>query len=92
MAHADDATIEADRGRAVSGARPLAAYIFNDEEKWRSVYALPREEFGLIELAGRLTGFTGWIDRALAARAKAGKRRKRRTTERQQQQQDQAAE
>jgi hypothetical protein len=65
------------RGRAIPGAKALARYIYNDEKKWRSVYGLPREEFGLIDLNGSLTGFENWINGALLARARAGKRRQR---------------
>jgi hypothetical protein len=63
------------RGRALAGARAIAAYIWDDEEQWRSVYSLPRHEYGLMELSGKVTGFTGWIDLALASRV--GRKRRR---------------
>jgi hypothetical protein len=66
------------RGRAIHGAKALARYIYSDESRWRAVYGLPREEFGLIELSGMLTGFENWVDAAILARAKAGKRRQAR--------------
>jgi len=69
---------EHDRGRPLSGAAALAAYIFGDERRRGAVYQLPRDEFGLIILGGEITGFTGWIDAALAARARAGGKRPRR--------------
>jgi hypothetical protein len=50
--------------------------LLGDEEQWRSIYSLPREEFGLIDLNGKLTGFTGWIDHAVTSRV--GKKRRRR--------------
>jgi hypothetical protein len=67
---------ETPRGRTLTGAREVAGYVWDDEEKWRSVYLLPRDEFGLIELNGKITGFSGWIDAALAARARTGKKRR----------------
>ncbi len=67
-----------DRGQAVIGAAALAGYIFGDEAKARCIYALSRAEFGLIDLGGRVMGYTKWIDRALTERAKAGRKRRRR--------------
>jgi hypothetical protein len=64
------------RGRALPGARAIASYLWDDEEQWRTVYSLDRDEFGLMILGARITGFTGWIDAALAARV--GKKRPRR--------------
>jgi hypothetical protein len=64
------------RGRMLRGAQEIAAYLLSDPEKWRSVYGLPRDEYGILELNGQLTAFTNWIDIALAARV--GKRRTRR--------------
>ncbi len=65
------------RGRALPGAKAIARYIWDDEERWRSVYSLSRDEYGLMELNGKVTGFTGWIDFALASRV--GRKRVRRT-------------
>jgi len=64
------------RGKPLTGARRIAGYMWDDEEQWRSVYSLDREEFGLIDLNGKITGFTGWIDAALERRV--GKKRRRR--------------
>ena len=65
---------EIPRGRALSGPRKIASHIWG--EKARSVYDLPRDEYGLVILAGQLTGFEGWIDHALAERAKNSKKRR----------------
>jgi hypothetical protein len=67
------------RGRALPGSRAIAEYMFNDPEKSETVCALPRDEFGFVMLGRDLTGFTGWIDFALAARAQASKGRRRGT-------------
>lgn len=64
------------RGQMLRGAQEIAGYLLGDPEKWRSVYGLPRQDFGIIELNGQLTAFTNWIDIGLAARI--GKRRSRR--------------
>ena len=63
------------RGRPLPGARAIAGYVWQDEKLHRSAYGLPRDEFGLQDLNGRLTGFTNWIDHALSERV--GKRRAR---------------
>jgi hypothetical protein len=68
------------RGKALPGARKIAAHIWEDEAQWRSVYLLDRAKYGIIELSGRLTGFAGWIDYALAAEAQASKSRRRRSS------------
>jgi hypothetical protein len=59
------------RGQALAGSRRIADYILGDPEKTETVGGLPREEFGLIKLGRELVGYTGWIDFALAARARA---------------------
>jgi hypothetical protein len=63
------------RGRPLSGPRAIAKYIWNDVKRARTVYGLDRNEFGLVVVAGKLTGFTRWIDLALSR--KAGRRRDR---------------
>jgi len=73
----DDRFAGVPRGRALRGARVIAEYIFDDADPVEVVFALPRDEFGFITLGRDLTGFTGWIDFALAARARASKARKR---------------
>jgi hypothetical protein len=65
------------RGRALAGARAIAKHLWDDEALWRSAYGLDRDEFGLMHLNGKLTGFSNWIDAALARRV--GKKRHRRT-------------
>ena len=57
------------RGRPLRGPSEIAGYIWDNPKKKRSVYRLDYAEFGLIELNGTITGFTGWIDAALARRA-----------------------
>jgi hypothetical protein len=69
------------RGRALRGSRAIAEYMFDNPEAAEIVCALPRDEFGFVTLGRDLTGFTGWIDFALAARAQAGKGRRRTTIE-----------
>jgi hypothetical protein len=65
------------RGRALRGSRVIAEYLLGDPDASEIVCALPRDEFGFIMLGRDLTGFTGWIDFALAARAQVGKERRR---------------
>ncbi len=60
------------RGKPLRGSRKIAGHVWGDEEKWRSAYRLPRDEFGLSIVCGELLGCEGWIDRALAARAAQG--------------------
>jgi hypothetical protein len=67
------------RGRALRGSRAIAEYLLGDPGASEIVCALPRDEFGLVTLGRDLTGFTGWIDFALAARAQASKGRRRAT-------------
>ena len=59
------------RGRPVRGAHKLAEYIFDDENADSAVRGLDRSEFAIQILAGRLVGFSGWLDAALAHRAPA---------------------
>ncbi len=65
------------RGKLLDGADELAGYIYEDPGRKEFVYALPRDEFGLQILSGKLIGFSGWIDAALAARARAGTHQRR---------------
>ena len=70
------------RGRALRGSRAIAEYMLGDANAAETVCALPRDEFGLVTLGRDLTGFTGWIDHALAIRARNAKgRRKAKTAE-----------
>ena len=55
------------RGKPPTAPIELAGYIYEDPGRKESVYALPRDEFGLQILSGKLIGFSGWIDAALAA-------------------------
>jgi hypothetical protein len=60
------------------GSRAIAEYVLDDPEAAEVIVNLPRDEFGLITLGRDLTGFVGWIDHALAERARASKGRRRR--------------
>jgi hypothetical protein len=68
------------RGKPLAGSKAIARYIWNDEERWRSAFRLPRDEYGLAIVCGELLGYTGWIDYALAAGAE---RRRPRTSRKQ---------
>jgi hypothetical protein len=68
------------RGQTLDGAREIAQHIWGDPERWRSVYQLDREAFGLVSLSGRVVGFSRWIDQALERRV-GKKRRRRRSAE-----------
>lgn len=61
------------RGQPLRGSRAIAEYMLGDPNAAETVCALPRDEFGLVTLGRDLTGFTGWIDHALAIRARTGK-------------------
>jgi hypothetical protein len=67
------------RGRALRGSRAIAEYMLDDPDASEIVCALPGDEFGFVILGRDLTGFTGWIDHALAVRARTGKGRRRGT-------------
>ena len=43
------------------GARALAGYIYGDEERWRSVYAL-KKDLALFRLRGQICGRRKTID------------------------------
>ena len=62
------------RGRALPGSKAISEYIFDTPAKAETVVGLDRAEFGFVMMGRELTGYTGWIDHALAARARAGKR------------------
>ena len=53
------------RGQLLRGARALAGYIFGSEDRFRSVYGLAGE-LPLFLMGGRLCGYTGSIERAIA--------------------------
>jgi hypothetical protein len=57
------------RGKTLRNAEAVAVHVWRDKRKRRSAYRLPRDEFGLSVLAGKLTGYEGWVDFALATRA-----------------------
>jgi hypothetical protein len=65
------------RGRPLRGSRAIAEHMLDDPNAGETVCALPRDEFGFVKLGRDLTGFTGWIDHALAIRARAGKGRRK---------------
>jgi hypothetical protein len=59
------------RGRLVLGAQ-LAAFVFQDESKWRSILASGmRADLGLFTLGNRIAGYEGIIERRLADKANA---------------------
>jgi hypothetical protein len=62
----------ANRGRLVVGARPLARLVYQDESKWRAMYATAlRQDLGLFILGNRLSGYEGVIEERLAAKVDA---------------------
>lgn len=69
---ADNAQEQQGRGRLVLGARPLAALIYQDESRWRSLYSnYLRRELGLFTIGHRIAGYTGVIEARLAAKVTA---------------------
>ena len=59
----------------IIGAKPLAAFIFRDEAKWKSVYAL-KKQLGLFHLGGQLAGRPQTIIRRIeGCEADGGRRR-----------------
>jgi hypothetical protein len=61
-------------GRLISGARPLARLILDDENKFRSMYtASLRREFGLFTMAGRICGYEHLIQSRLAEKLEAAR-------------------
>jgi hypothetical protein len=68
------------RGQALRGSAAIAQYVFVETAAAEIVCRLPRSEFGIVTLGRDLTGFTGWIDFARAARARGGKGRRRATS------------
>jgi hypothetical protein len=61
-----------DKGRLLLGAKPLARYVFDDENEWRSLNSeAMRKTLGLFRLAGRVAGYTGVIDARLNAKVAA---------------------
>jgi hypothetical protein len=54
----------------IIGARALAAYVFNDETKWKVDYRL-RSELGLFKLRGFLCGRPTTIDARISSREEA---------------------
>lgn len=69
-----------DRGRALRGSKAIAAHMLGDPEAAEIVLALPRDEFGFVRVGRDLVGFVGWINHALAARARTAKSRRRSTS------------
>jgi hypothetical protein len=58
------------RGQLLRGARELAGYIFGSEDQHRSVYNLAGE-LPLFMMGGRLCGYAGSIERAIAEKEAA---------------------
>ena len=67
------------RGRPLRGPRAIAGWIWGDEERWRSVYGLDRDTYGIKLVAGELLGFENWIEVGLAA--ESGRKRRRKPAE-----------
>jgi hypothetical protein len=57
---------------ALVGAKAIAVYAFDDEEKWRWVYAL-KDDLGLFYIRGRLCGIPDTIVERLRARERAAR-------------------
>jgi hypothetical protein len=51
----------------IRGARPLAGFIFDDEDEWKKVYSL-KEELGLFRLNGLICGRAETIRARIAER------------------------
>jgi hypothetical protein len=54
----------------IIGARALALYVFDDEEKWKAIYKL-RQELGLFRLRGAICGRPSTINARISAREEA---------------------
>jgi hypothetical protein len=65
------------KGRLLKGASAIAAHIFEDQAKERSIYGLA-EELGLFRLGGQLAGYTGTIDANMAQLEKLGPAKRQR--------------
>jgi hypothetical protein len=60
------------RGQTLNGTREIAQHIWGNPGRWRSVYQLDREAFGLVSLGGRVVGFPiGSISRLSAESGKS---------------------
>jgi hypothetical protein len=68
------------RGKAPRGSRAIAEYVLGDPDASEIVCSLPRTEFGLVVLGRDLIGYAGWLDAALAGRARTSKSRSRATS------------
>jgi hypothetical protein len=55
------------RGQLLRGAPALAGYIFGSEDHHRSIYAMVGE-LPIFMLGGRLCGYTGSLERAIASK------------------------
>jgi hypothetical protein len=67
------------RGKPLLGPRAIARHIWGDKRRWRSVYRLDRDAYGIKLVAGELLGFENWIQVGLAA--ETGRRCRRKPTE-----------
>jgi hypothetical protein len=63
-------TREHGRLDVIVGARALARYIFDDEEKWKAVYRL-KSQLGLFKMGGLICGRPGTINQRIAQREAA---------------------
>ena len=64
------------RGKPLQGPGAIAGCIWGDEGRWRSVYLLNRDAYGIKLVAGELRCFENWIQVGLAAEASRRRRRK----------------
>jgi hypothetical protein len=63
---------EDDLGELIVGAKPLAAAIYKNARKWRSVLSPTlRADLGLFLMGNRLCGYSNVIQRRIAAKLEA---------------------
>jgi hypothetical protein len=60
------------KGRLFLGARKLAGHVLGDEEKHRLIYGLA-PELPVFMFGGRIAGYEGELDEAMAAKQAGGK-------------------
>jgi hypothetical protein len=63
---------EEGRGRLLLGARKLARHVLGDEHQERAMYGLSAE-LPIFIFGGRLAGYEGELDAAMAAKQAGGK-------------------
>jgi hypothetical protein len=60
------------KGHIIRGARRIAAYVFGDEEQFRSIYPIA-DELGLFWLGGMLAANTLLLDQRLREKESKGR-------------------